>query len=576
MAESQILGLFASPQMVETAVRQEIRQQAPQFESAPNQRLFNNIAQAGAAFDPRVQRAKQQQEVAQGIQGEFGTSQYYRDLAEQFRQRGMLQSAIVAADKAKQLDKDLMDQAKLKYGAISFVQYGSKVPEIRRLVMQIEMTKDPAAKIALEKELTEVMKQGTQEVADREALEAGQEEAAKQKEQSRFATREDLQGRFEQANSRASAVLGIMKNIGSAVEAGTIYTGPLAKAQSNIMAIAQTFGLTSAETDRMIANTERAESIIGQALLEQIKTLGTNPSNADREFLAKTLPTVLNSPDGIRKIIEYMRLKALSARADAQDRLAYFKTPNKDGSQKFDMLGYESKAFDELQEFFRKNNVSASLNPDDNYIPYEFEVDSKHKGEETTEQPTPATTEQAAEQALTAIDTSPVTQQDSDNIQAVRDQRDQAAQAPVVTPGATVEAGPDGAEPPMPRVAPQTEQGIAQRIQQIDEDLSGASDLTGPDRRALTAERERLAESYNRMGDQRNAVVDAMVLSQMPGSIPDSQKELRLQALPKERKLIIVENMLLMKFNKDGALSPAEQTLYKAIREELRKLGVRQ
>jgi hypothetical protein len=58
------------------------------------------------------------------------------------------------------------------------------------------------------------------------------------------------------------------------------------------------------------------------------------------------------------------------------------------------------------------------------------------------------------------------------------------------------------------------------------------------------------------MGDQRNAVVDAMVLSQMPGSIPDSQKELRLQALPKERKLIIVENMLLMKFNKDGALSP--------------------
>ena len=61
MADSQILGLFASPQMVETAVRQEIRQQSPQFESAPNQRLFNNIAQIGATFDPRVQRARQQQ-----------------------------------------------------------------------------------------------------------------------------------------------------------------------------------------------------------------------------------------------------------------------------------------------------------------------------------------------------------------------------------------------------------------------------------------------------------------------------------------------------------------------------------
>lgn len=572
MAESQVLGLFASPTAVQDAVRTQIRQQAPQFESAPNQRLFNAIAEAGAGFDPRVQRARQQQEVARGIQGEFGTSQYYRDMAEQFRQRGMLQSAIVAADKAKQLDKDLMDQAKLKYGAISFVQYGSKVPEIRRLVMQIEMTKDPAAKIALEKELTEVMKQGTQEVADREALEAGQEESAKQKEQARFATREDLQERFEKANSRASAVLGIMQNIGSAVDAGTIYTGPLAKVQSNLMAIAQTFGLTSAQQDLMIANTERAESIIGQALLEQIKTLGTNPSNADREFLAKTLPTVLNSPDGIKKIIEYMRLKTMSARDDARDRLQYFQSPNKDGSTKFDMLGYESKSFDKLEEFFRKNNVSASVEPDENYVPFSFEVESKHKGQESVDQ----TEAQTAEQALTAIDESPITQQDSDNIAAVRDQIDQTAQTPTVTPAQTVETGPAGEEPPMPKAAPQTEQAISARIQQIDSDLSVASDLTGPERQALTAERTRLAEQYNRGIDQRNTIIDTMVLAQMPGMLPDSQKQIRLQALPRERKLMIVENMLIMKFNKDGNLSPAEQNLYRAVSEELRKLGATQ
>lgn len=580
MAESQILGLFASPQMVETAVRQEIRQQAPQFESAPNQRLFNNIAQAGAAFDPRVQRARQQQEVAQGIQGEFGTSQYYRDLAEQFRQRGMLQSAIVAADKAKQLDKSLMDQAKLKYGAISFVQYGSKVPEIRRLVMQIEMTKDPAAKIALEKELTEVMKQGAEEVSQREALESAATKQAELDEIRIGKTREELQKKFEEVNDASEAVLSLQNNIASAVDNGEIFTGPLAKAQERLYALGQTFNLTSEETNRMVANTQLAESIIGQALLKQIKTLGTNPSNADREFLAKTLPTVLNSPDGIKKIIEYMRLRANKAREDAEARLEYFQTLDKDGKRRTDLLGYQSAATKELAEFFRENAVKGSVAPGkvDPTIDTSFvgSFESKHIGPANTEQPAPATTEQAAEQALTAIDTSPITQQDSDNIQAVRDQRDQAAQAPVVTPGTTVETGPDGAEPPMPRVAPQTEQGIAQRIQQIDADLSGASDMTGPERRALTAERERLAESYNRMSDQRNAVVDAMVLSQMPGSVPDSQKELRLQALPRERKLIIVENMLLMKFNKDGALSPAEQTLYKAIREELRKLGVRQ
>jgi len=575
MAESQILGLFASPQMVEDAVRQEIRQQAPQFDSAPNQRLFTNIAQAGAAFDPRVQRARQQQEVARGVSGEFGTSQYYRDMAEQFRQRGMLQSAIVAADKAKQLDKELMDAAKLKYGAISFVQYGSKVPEIRRLVMQIEATKDPAAKIALEQELTNIMKQGAKEVSEREAMEAAATKQAELDEIRIGATRADLQERFEKVNNASEAVLSLQNNIESAVDNNEIFTGPLAKIKENIYSLAQSFGLTSEDTNRMVENTQLAESIIGQALLEQIKTLGTNPSNADREFLAKTLPTVLNSPGGIKKIIEYMRIRANKAREDAEARLTYFQTPDKEGKRRTDLLGYQSAATKELAEFFRANDVKGSTEPGkiDPTIDRSFRVESKHQGDDTAKKTSQAET---AEQALTAIDQSPITQQDSDNLQAVRDQRDQASQAPAVTPGETVETGPTGEEPPMARVAPQTEVGLAQRIEQIDSDLSVASDMTGPERQALTAERTRLTEQYNRVMDQRNAVMDAMVLSQMSGMIPDSQKQIRLQALPRERKLMIVENMLIMKFNKEGKLLPSEEGLYKAVREELRKLGVRQ
>jgi len=575
MAESQILGLFASPQMVEDAVRQEIRQQAPQFDSAPNQRLFTNIAQAGAAFDPRVQRARQQQEVARGVSGEFGTSQYYRDMAEQFRQRGMLQSAIVAADKAKQLDKELMDAAKLKYGAISFVQYGSKVPEIRRLVMQIEATKDPAAKIALEQELTNIMKQGAKEVSEREAMEAAATKQAELDEIRIGATRADLQERFEKVNNASEAVLSLQNNIESAVDNNEIFTGPLAKIKENIYSLAQSFGLTSEDTNRMVENTQLAESIIGQALLEQIKTLGTNPSNADREFLAKTLPTVLNSPGGIKKIIEYMRIRANKAREDAEARLTYFQTPDKEGKRRTDLLGYQSAATKELAEFFRANDVKGSTEPGkiDPTIDRSFRVESKHQGDDTAKKTSQVET---AEQALTAIDQSLVTQQDSDNLQAVRDQRDQASQAPAVTPGETVETGPTGEEPPMARVAPQTEVGLAQRIEQIDSDLSVASDMTGPERQALTAERTRLTEQYNRVMDQRNAVMDAMVLSQMSGMIPDSQKQIRLQALPRERKLMIVENMLIMKFNKEGKLLPSEEGLYKAVREELRKLGVRQ
>ena len=569
MAQSQILGLFASPQMVEDAVRQEIRQQAPQFESAPNQRLFNNIAQAGAAFDPRVQRARQQQDVARGIQGEFGTSQYYRDMAEQFRQRGMLQSAIVAADKAKQLDKELMDSAKLKYGTISFVQYGSKVPEIRRLIMRIERSKDAAERLMLEQQLTGVMKAGAEEVANREALEAGQEQAAVNRQEAIAKTRQDLQKAFENANSRASAVRGMANSIGRAVDAGTIFTGPSAKIESNLAAFGQRLGLTSPEIDNMTRNTELAESIIGQALLEQIKTLGTNPSNADREFLAKTLPTVLNTPGGIKKIIEFMRLKAKTALDDARDRLAYFQSKDDEGNERFDMLGYESKAAKELDEFFRANDVNASS--EDTFDPQDevFTVESEHIGEDT-----PAA--QTAEQAITALDQSPVTQQDYDNTAAMRDQMDQAEQQPTVTTGETRPSQPDGAEPPMARTAPQTEQDVVARIRRIDADLTGASDLSPAERRQLTDERTRLAEQYNRGVQQRNNVIDTMVMAQMPGMIPESQKQLRLQALPRSRKLIIVENMLITKFNREGELSPAEQNLYRAVRDELRQLGAGQ
>ena len=206
MAESQILGLFASPRSVEDAVRQQIRQTAPQFENAPNQRLFNAIAEAGAAFDPRVQKARQQQEVAKSVTGEFGSSQYYYDLAEQFRQRGMLQSAIVAADKAKQIEQDLMDKATAKYGSISFVQYGSQATVIRKLITQIERTKEPAVKAELQRQLEEAFKKGAEEVADREAQEAGKSEAAKLKEQRRDKSLADVKAQFEKANTNVASI----------------------------------------------------------------------------------------------------------------------------------------------------------------------------------------------------------------------------------------------------------------------------------------------------------------------------------------------------------------------------------
>lgn len=391
MAESQILGLFASPRSVEDAVRQQIRTTAPQFESAPNQRLFNAIAEAGAAFDPRVQQARQQQEIAKNVTGTFGSAQYYRDLAEQFRQRGMLQSAIVAADKAKQIEEELMDKATTKYGSISLGQYGSEVTNIRRLIMQIERTTDPAVREALDAELKEAFARGRDEVANREAKEAGAKEEAILDQRRIAREEEQIQKLYEEANSQAEAVVRIHNNIGKAVDEKKILTGPTAKIESNLYALGQRLNLTSAETQEMVANTQLAESIIGSAMLKQIKTLGTNPSNADREFLMKTLPDALNSPEGIKKIINYMAVRAKAALKDAEDRRKWFET-NKS------MMGYTSTAFTELEQILADEGITASTTPSD--AGTDIFIESEHKTTETPEETVVKAQDPTAEPAI--------------------------------------------------------------------------------------------------------------------------------------------------------------------------------
>lgn len=356
MAESQILGLFASPQMVETAVRQEIRQQAPQFESAPNQRLFNNIAQIGATFDPRVQRAKQQQEVAKETAGEFGSSAYYLDMAEKFRQRGMLQSAIVAADKAKSIEKATMDKAMAKYGSISFKDYDAQAPIIRRLIMQIEKTTDPDVRTELERQLEQAMKDGADLVAKREAKEVGAEETAKLESQRYDKALQTVQDQFTSANTQDETVFNIRTRIVNNLE--NINTGFGANAITGFQALARAVGIVdgSSEYAQLSANTQSAQAIIGQLMLNQIKTLGTNPSNADREFLMKTLPSVTNEPEAIKKIADYLEARAIFAREDAKAKLDHLEKNR-------NLVSYETpkEIYEKLQKFYDEAEVVPDL-----------------------------------------------------------------------------------------------------------------------------------------------------------------------------------------------------------------------
>lgn len=365
MAQSQILGLFATPSQVRSAEQERIAQASQRFQDPIAQQMYQSGAQltgaVGSLFGVQssaMNKAKATQDLMQNIASPVGTSQYYRDLAEQFRQRGMLQSAIAAANKAQAVDDEAQERAATKYGTISFGQYGSQVPNIRRLITQIERTTDPAAKQALELELQEAFKKGAAEAAKREADEAGAIEQAKFTEQRRNESKKAVQKQFEQANQQDQTVFNIRKRIVDNLD--NINTGIGAEAITGFQALARQVGLTEADGrwEELSSNTQAAQAIIGQQMLEQIKTLGTNPSNADREFLMKTLPAVTNEPGAIRKIADFLEAKAIFLREDARAKLKHLESNP-------DLVNYETpkEIFDKLERFYEEANVTSSRAP---------------------------------------------------------------------------------------------------------------------------------------------------------------------------------------------------------------------
>jgi hypothetical protein len=557
MAESQILGLFASPRNVEDAVRQQIRQTAPQFESAPNQRLFNAIAEAGAAFDPRVQQARQQQEVAKSVTGEFGSSQYYYDLAEQFRQRGMLQSAIVAADKAKQIEQDLMDKATAKYGSISFVQYGSQATVIRKLITQIERTKEPAVKAELQRQLEEAFKKGAAEVADREAQEAGKAEAAKLREQRRNESLNDVKEQFEKANTNDETIFtlknGILNNLQN------INTGFGSSVITGFQQFARALGITEADSRWSVlsANTQAAQSIIGQLMLKQIKTLGTNPSNADREFLMKTLPDMSNDPEAIRKIAAFLEAKAIFLREDARAKLKHLQDDKNN-----DLVNYETpkEVFDKLEKFYRDAGVTASRDE----IP----------DEELEDMPRTYGTAQPSTVAPEVLES----QQAADG---------EAVVTPT-TPAPTVEPTPQPESiipPATPRTAEQTEvsqnvipQGLREpaetsagiAAQQAELQMMLQGDFSPADQSALAGQISRLGQAKRQLQEQEtqtfNTAVDAIVTSAFPTSFGAEQ---RLANMTRKQKLEYAYRVLTLKMNSGREMSQVELKILRQIINEL-------
>lgn len=89
-----------------------------------------------------------------------------------------------------------------------------------------------------------------------------------------------------------------------------LMSGSFATGRVGALNLLNTLGMTSGQDAAKLANSEQYTKVTGDLLLDKIKKLGTNPSNTDREFIAKIVPQLENSPAARQELINYLVKKA--------------------------------------------------------------------------------------------------------------------------------------------------------------------------------------------------------------------------------------------------------------------------
>jgi len=110
----------------------------------------------------------------------------------------------------------------------------------------------------------------------------------------------------------------------NAVKKGT-YQGRFADWQTAGAALASAIpGLDKLVDPEKLANSQVASKHLAEQVLGRIKALGVNPSNADRDFIMKTIPMLTNDPAAFTRLTNYvqsMSLRAVDAHNAAADRM---------------------------------------------------------------------------------------------------------------------------------------------------------------------------------------------------------------------------------------------------------------
>lgn len=108
----------------------------------------------------------------------------------------------------------------------------------------------------------------------------------------------------------AKAAVGVLQSVGQIKQAvqGGAYQGAGAEIK---LGAAKALGALGMPYDaKTVANTELFNAQANQFVLNSIKQLGQNPSNADREFIEKTVPRLSTDPAALPSLLNFMEGKA--------------------------------------------------------------------------------------------------------------------------------------------------------------------------------------------------------------------------------------------------------------------------
>lgn len=89
-----------------------------------------------------------------------------------------------------------------------------------------------------------------------------------------------------------------------------ITSGTFASGRVGVANFFNTIGLLGANDVKKLANSEVYTKSAGDLVLAKIKSLGSNPSNADREFIVRIVPQLENSPQARAELISYLQKRA--------------------------------------------------------------------------------------------------------------------------------------------------------------------------------------------------------------------------------------------------------------------------